>query len=187
MISALLAWAVVSPLQEPAFPRGVLTCPPIVDVDGKSAVVSELKFTVLLFVSTDCPIANRMAPEIARIAADYGKKGVTFYRVYPGEYATPDEIRAHGVEYSLPFPGVLDAKFTWVDLVGASVTPQAAIIDKACYLRYRGRINDSYREHGKPRTEGVRNDLRIALDELLAGKAVSMPRTPAVGCFISKP
>ena len=37
--------------------------------------------TVLIFVTTDCPIANRYAPEIRRIHEEFGDN-VTFWLVY---------------------------------------------------------------------------------------------------------
>ena len=41
------------------------------------------KAIVFLFTSTDCPISNRYAPEVRRIAEAFGSKGVVFRLVYP--------------------------------------------------------------------------------------------------------
>src|SRR5262249_14912422 len=51
-------------------------------------------------------------------------------------------------------------------------------------LRYRGRIDNAYAERLKKYAQVTRQDLREALDELLAGKAISEPLTQAVGCRI---
>ena len=51
-------------------------------------------------------------------------------------------------------------------------------------MRYRGRIDDAYVARLKRRAKAGRRDLEQALDELLAGKAVTLPRTQAFGCPI---
>ncbi len=48
--------------------------------------------SVLLFVTTDCPVANAFAPEINRIVSDYGPRGVAFTRVYTDVTLTPEAV-----------------------------------------------------------------------------------------------
>ena len=52
-------------------------------------------------------------------------------------------------------------------------------------IRYRGRIDDQYNP-GINRPKPKRNDLAEALNEFLAGKAISQPTTTAVGCFVGR-
>jgi hypothetical protein len=155
------------------------------DMSGKPITVdpSGSKATVLLFISYECPIANRYAPEIGRIYADYKTKGVQFVRVYVCEQESAAECNQHGKDFKLTMPGLIDFHMEIAKKVGATVTPEAAILDSEGHLRYRGRIDNQNVEHGKIR-EGYRRDLRVALDEMLAGKPVSMPTTAAIGCFI---
>ena len=47
---------------------------------------------VLVFTTTDCPISNRYAPEIQRLAAKYDNK-IRFVLVYPVSSDTPELIR----------------------------------------------------------------------------------------------
>src|SRR6478672_8191808 len=57
------------------------------DLEGKSInpfqPVSNEKPTVFFFVSTDCPISNRYAPEIQRLAGEFSTNGVNSWLVYP--------------------------------------------------------------------------------------------------------
>lgn len=156
------------------------------DVDGAPVTVpvEGAKATVVLFVAVDCPISNRYAPELARIQGEYGPKGVKFVRIYLDSSFSSADFREHAEEFKLAMPAVLDAKHEIVKLVGATVTPEAAVLGSDGLLKYRGRIDDSYLEHGRLRLEEPRRDLRIALDEVLAGKPVSVPLTPAIGCGI---
>lgn len=142
------------------------------------------KATLLLFVGIDCPIANRMAPEISRIITTYAKRGVQSFLVYPDGSLTKTQVNDHRASFELTCPGIIDGSHRLVKAAGATVTPQAALIDKQGKVRYLGRINDLYEEHGKIRPKANRNDLRIALDEFLNGRDITRPVTQTVGCFI---
>ena len=155
-------------------------------VDGKSAKIPDpgAKATVLLFMLADCPISNRYAPEVQRIEQEYKDKGIAFYRVYVYSGSTRQEIDQHTKDFGYKFPAVLDKAHNIVKAVGARVSPEAAIIAKDDTIEYRGRIDDGYADHGRFREGDYRRDLRIALDEFLAGLAVTLPRTTALGCYI---
>ncbi|MBS1710453.1 MAG: redoxin domain-containing protein [Armatimonadetes bacterium] len=155
------------------------------DLTGKPTAPNPAaaKATVLLFISHECPIANRYAPEIARIYADYKDRKAAFYRVYIGAMEDAELYAEHGKEFGLAMPGLVDFNLKLAKSTGATVTPEAVVLDSKGVMRYRGRIDDQNVEHGKIR-EGYRRDLRIALDEILAGQPVSMPTTASVGCFI---
>ena len=154
-------------------------------LEGKPASIEikKSKATVLLFIAYDCPVANRYAPEIRRIYSEYKEKGVGFYRIYIRDMDWVEEVVAHGEDFKLEFPAVLDPKLELVKACGARVTPEAVVMGPDSKMLYRGRIDDQNIEHGRIR-EGYRRDLRVALDEVLAGKKVSVPEAAAVGCFI---
>ena len=63
------------------------------------------------------------------------------------------------------------------------------MLDKDRVVRYRGRIDDQYGFAdgvGYQRPAPTRNNLAEAVNELLAGKAVSEPTTQAIGCHIGR-
>lgn len=144
------------------------------------------KATVVLFLSAECPIGNRYAPEIARIESEFRPKGIGFVHVYPSDGSDAEAVKRHAKEFAFKSPGVMDPKAEFAKWVGATVTPEAAILLPNGALAYRGRIDAANIEHGRI-VPNYRRDLRIALDEVLAGKPVTEPRTAAVGCFISPP
>ena len=53
------------------------------------------KAVVFLFVSVDCPISNRYAPEARRLEERFAPEGVAFWLVYPNASETPAAIRRH--------------------------------------------------------------------------------------------
>jgi hypothetical protein len=182
MASVLLASRQDARLDKPIAPVSAVT------VDSRSVVIPDKKATatVLVFLLTDCPIANRYAPELKRIETDYAKKNVVFYRVYVYADATLEAIRDHTRTYGYKWPAIHDKGMALTEALDARVTPEVAVIKPDGAVAYMGRIDDMYLEHGRLREGDYRHDLRIALDELLAGKAVSLPRTTALGCFIER-
>ena len=164
VLNQTIAGASVDPLQAPA---------------GTTAIV-------FLFTSTDCPISNRYAPEVRRLAETYGSKGVVFRLGYPNPAESPAAIREHmsAFQYAGVAEPLRDPAHALVKLAGATVTPEAAIYAGG-KLMYRGRIDNRYVELGVERPAATQRDLADALAAVLAGKAVAAATTQAVGCFIS--
>lgn len=159
------------------------------DIDGNQHLLppsSGEKATIVFFVTHDCPISNRYAPEIERICSEYSARGVGCLMAYVDPTITAEEIRQHRQAFGTVQPAVHDTSHELVRLAGATITPESAVFDRGGRLVYRGRVNNFYAALGTPRRQATEHDLRDALDELLAGAAVSKPRTQAVGCFISR-
>jgi hypothetical protein len=144
------------------------------------------KAIVFLFTSTDCPISNRYAPEVRRIAEAFAPKGVVFRIVYPNPSEDANAIREHMAAYS--YAGIAepvrDPKLALVKFTGATVTPEAAVVAGGKVV-YRGRIDDRYVDLGRERPAATRRDLFEALTAIVAGRPAPQATTRAVGCFIS--
>lgn len=143
------------------------------------------KAIVLVFVGADCPVSNLYLPGVVEMEKRYRSKGVQFLAVYPNEADDPDRAAGHAYDRDVPFLVLKDYGQKLADAVGVTRVPSAAILDGGLVLRYRGRIDDQYGVAAK-RPKATRNDLAEALDELLAGKAVSTPETEADGCLIGR-
>jgi len=185
-MTSLLALAVVGLSWDNTLPTEPLPRMELTDVAGKTWTlpVPEAKATVLVFISVDCPIANRYAPEIKRVADEFGPKGVAMFRVYWDATVANADMVKHGEEFGYGFPGFVDHGLKFVKAVGATVTPEAAVIGVDGKVKYRGRINDMYLEHGRIKPGEYRQDLRVAIEEVLAGKTVTEPVATAIGCGI---
>lgn len=157
------------------------------DLDGKPhtpLAVGDAKANVLLFTTTDCPIANGYSPEIAAIAKDFAARGVRFYAVHVDTDLTPEDARKHAKEYGITVPVLIDTRHELVAAVGATRTPEAVVLLPDGTVAYRGRINDLYAGLGKKRPAPKTHDLRDTLTAVLDGKPVPNVRTEAVGCSI---
>ncbi len=149
------------------------------DLRGKKAVV-------VVFLSFECPVSTGYAPALAELAEAYRDRGVAFVGVSAGD-ESPRRVEHLAAEFGLPFPVYRDARAGAASALGAEVTPEAVLLDGDLVPRYRGRIDDRYAARLKPYAHVGRQDLREALDELLAGKPVSVPQTRAIGCAIPRP
>jgi len=143
------------------------------------------KATVLLFVSTDCPISNRYAPDVRKLHDVYAKDGVAFWLVYPNPADAVPDIRDHLASFSYPGTALRDVRHDLVKRAGATITPEAAVYDSRGRLMYRGRIDDRYSAVGIERATATRHDLQGAIAATLAGTPIATRFTQAVGCYIA--
>lgn len=141
--------------------------------------------TVFLFVRTDCPITNRYAPELARIADEFSRDHVAFWLVYADRSETATSIQNHVAEYHLPGTPLRDPQHQLVAYAHVTVAPEVAVFDKAGRLEYHGRIDDRYVAVGKSRPAAQVHDLEDAIREVLAGKPVANAETRAIGCSLA--
>jgi peroxiredoxin len=142
------------------------------------------KAVVVLFLGTECPLSNDYLLEHARLHTAYSEKGVHFVGVNSNRQDSPARVAEHARKHKVPFPMVKDPANKVADQFGARRTPEVFLLDGSGKVLYQGRIDDQfgigYRRPGKP----TRRDLAEAIDEVLAGKPVSKPRTEVAGCFI---
>tara|TARA_R110000850_G_scaffold157824_5_gene281876 strand:+ start:930 stop:1445 length:516 start_codon:yes stop_codon:yes gene_type:complete len=139
---------------------------------------------VLIFVSTDCPIANSYVPEINRLHEAFSDHGISFRLIYPDQATSDADIAEHLREYGLDLTGDRDPDHRLVKRVGVSTTPEAAVFSQSGELIYRGRINNLYSDYGKRRNAVTENDLRDVLEALIKGTKFEFRETEAVGCLI---
>ena len=143
------------------------------------------KAIAFLFVSVDCPISNRYAPEIRRVHDAFASRGVAFRLVYPNPAESPAMIRGHLKDYNLPAGALRDPKQALAKFAQATITPEAALYDAENRRVYLGRIDDRYVSLGLERPSATRHDLEDALVATLTGTRISSSTTQAVGCFIA--
>jgi peroxiredoxin len=159
------------------------------DAAGKAITLAGLqgkKATVVVFLSFDCPVSTSYSQPLADLAKAYADKGVAVVGLCPCEEDAAT-VAKQAAEFKLPFPVFKDGALAAADALQAGHTPEAFLLDDGRVLRYRGRIDDLYEARLKKRNTVSRNDLKEALDELLAGKAVTTPATKPIGCPIVRP
>ncbi len=142
------------------------------------------QFSVLIFTATDCPIANAMAPEMARLVQLVHQNGGQFTLVYPDWELSNEEAALHAKEYAIDASIVIDRDHQLVVRTGATVTPEAVLLDRDGGIVYHGRINNLFSDYGDRRRVVTRHDLREAISQLLAGEQIKNPSVVPLGCYI---
>ncbi len=148
------------------------------------------ELVAIVFISTECPIANAMMPDIKALAADARARGVRVVAVHPASWATEQSIAEHARTFGIDgaFDVVLDARQGIAAAVGATVTPEGALIrldgNGGFERLYLGRVNDLYAAIGRRRATPTSNDLANAVRAAHEGRAIPSPAPRPIGCFI---
>jgi peroxiredoxin len=158
------------------------------DSVGKEHALADLAdhdLVVVAFLGTECPLAKLYAERLQAIANDYSERGVTVVAVMSNAQDSLAKIAAFVRQYKLTYPVLKDRRNEVADLFGAERTSQVFLLDRQRAVRYQGRVDDQYLV-GIVRNKPTRADLRLAIDELTAGKPVSVQQTDSLGCIIGR-
>src|SRR5687767_1924546 len=137
--------------------------------------------TVVVFVSTVCPISDKYVERLNLLYRAYSSKGVQFAAVNPNANETWQDTETYARQNQLLYPVYQDEKNRLADKLGAQSTPEALVLDSSGRLRYRGQIDDA------ANPARVRNrSLRDAIEAVLNNRAVAVSRTRALGCGIHR-
>jgi peroxiredoxin len=162
----------------------------VADLNGKAAdpfaAVNGVKpaVVVLIFLRSDCPVSNRYAPEIQRLAAAYSSQGVQFWLVYPDASDAKDNVAQNVRDYGYKLPVLRDPSHTLVKLAHAEVMPEAAVFLNG-KLVYHGRVDDRVAAFGVSRQQPTTHDLEDALRAAVQGHLPDEASAAGVGCYIS--
>lgn len=143
---------------------------------------------VVAFLGAECPLAKLYAPRLAQIAGKFGDK-VGFVGIDSNQQDSIQEIASFAQRHKIEFPILKDPGNKVADAFAAVRTPEVFVLDKDRNVRYWGRIDDQYGFAdglGYQRPAPSRHDLTEAIEELLAGKPVSVAETNALGCLIGR-
>jgi peroxiredoxin len=165
----------------------------VMDTNGKEQSLSAYKgkFVVLEWTNPGCPFvqkhydtANMPATQKAAEA-----KGVVWLTVSStakdaGDYKQPSALAAWLKEKGAqPTAVLMDDDGKVGHAYGARTTPHMFVIDPNGKLVYAGAI-DSKATARKDDVKGATNYVKVALDEALAGKAISKATSEPYGCSI---
>jgi peroxiredoxin len=155
---------------------------------GKDQSLAELSgenLTVVAFLGTECPLAKLYAGRLQAIADEYADRGVAVVAVMSNVQDSLEEIAAYVRRHELSYSVLKDQRNAAANQFAAERTPTVFVLDSDRVVRYSGRVDDQY-VVGIVRDKPTREDLKAALDELLAGKEVATPTTDALGCIIGR-
>ncbi|HWB94226.1 MAG TPA: thioredoxin family protein [Puia sp.] len=162
----------------------------IKDVSGKEISLGQARGSnglLVMFSCNTCPyvIHNQgRTKEVCGYAANR-QIGVVLLNANEGDRNggnSFEEMQAYARSQGYSWYYALDDKSVLADAFGASRTPECFLFDKNGKLVYHGAIDDS---PGDP-NQVKRHHLQMAIDEMLAGKEISVKETRSVGCSINR-
>lgn len=147
---------------------------------------ADKKALLFMFICRHCPYVKHVQTELARIGQDYKDQPLGIVAVssndasaYPAD--APTGLREMASELNFNFPFCYDETQDVARAFTAACTPDFFLFDRERRLAYRGQLDGSRPGSATPVTG---QDLRSAIDALLAGRPVNPVQRPSVGCNI---
>ena len=158
-------------------------------VTGKMVARADVtgpKGMLAMFICRHCPFVKHVQEELASLGRDYAKSGVGIVAISANDESThpedsPANLAAMSKELGFSFPYLFDESQDVARAYDAQCTPDFFLYDAKGALVYRGQLDDSRPGNGMPVTG---QDLRSALDALVAGRPISPQQRPSIGCNI---
>ena len=158
----------------------------LMDQNGKSVSLSDYpgKVVVLEWFNDQCPFVkgHYNNGDMNATAKKYAGDGVVWLAINSSNFATGSSNKSAAQQWSIDRPVLIDADGKVGHAYDATNTPEIFIVDQGGKIAYQGAIDNDPRVE-KSGSEKV-NYASKALDEILAGKAVSEPETKPYGCSV---
>ncbi|MAI32068.1 MAG: thiol-disulfide isomerase [Rhodopirellula sp.] len=143
------------------------------------------RLTVIAFLGTECPLAKLYSARLETLAQQYRNHGLTVIGFCSNAQDSQQDVTDFVHQHALTFPVFKDTRHRVADQLKAVRTPEVFLLDHEQRVVYWGRIDDQY-AIGIKKAKPQRSDLKIAIDETLAGNKVSIPIAESVGCHIGR-
>ena len=161
----------------------------LLNVDGETISRSDFEGRpglLVIFMCNHCPFVIHIAPELARLTAEYQQRGIAVVGINANDTAThpadsPEQMVHEAESRGYTFPYLFDETQEVAKAYHAACTPDFFVFDQYQRLVYRGQMDESRPESGVPVTG---QDLRAALDAVLAGEPPKVDQTASLGCNI---
>ncbi len=155
--------------------------------DGKTYSLNtfaDKKYLIVIFSCNHCPYVQAYEDRIISIQNDY-REHLYIAAVSSNETVNyPEDSFEKMIERAelkkFNFPYLFDETQEVAKQYGATHTPEIFLFDEERKLAFHGKIDDNWQDPANVKSKYLRN----ALDELIAGKKISVPETFTIGCTI---
>ncbi len=153
---------------------------------GKKVVISDKaahELTVLCFLGTECPLAKLYAGRLQQLDEQF--EAVRFVGINSNVQDSLEDIGKYLESTGIKFEFAKDNRNLIADKLNITRTPEVVVINRNREVVYRGRVDDQYLP-GVSRNEARRQDLRLAIEQALAGNPVEVAVTEPEGCLLGR-
>lgn len=161
----------------------------LLNVNGQTVSRSDFqdaKGLLVIFMCNHCPFVIHLADQLAQFARDYHDAGLAIVAISSNDVSnhpqdSPEQMVHEAEQRGYIFPYLYDEEQEVAKAYHAACTPDFFLFDGNHQLVYRGQFDSSRPDSGIPVTG---EDLRQAVDAMLAGQPVSEDQQPSLGCNI---
>lgn len=156
--------------------------------DGKTYTLADFagaRALLVVFTCNHCPYAVAVEDRLITLARQFEPSGLRVVAInsndatnYPADSFPNMQQRAR--EKAFPYPYLHDASQQVARAYAAACTPDPYLFDANLRLAYRGRIDDNWQDP----TRITRQDLRAAIELVLAGQPAPAEQLASMGCNI---
>ncbi|HEX9667301.1 MAG TPA: redoxin domain-containing protein [Thermodesulfobacteriota bacterium] len=155
------------------------------DQKGNVVKLSDINDSIIVleWMNPDCPFVQRHynSKTMTTLADKYREKNVVWMAINSTHYMNKEDDQNWINKFKVGYPILDDSSGSVGKLYDAKTTPNMYIIDPSGILVYSGAIDDDPRgsKDGK-----ALNYVDQALEEILAGKTVTISQTKPYGCSV---
>ena len=193
-LSLLTLSTATSPVKVDGYKIGdVATDFSLPNVDGDMVSLSDFKDAkgfIVIFTCNTCPYSVAYEDRIIALDKKYKSRGYPVIAINPNDPAAIEgdelaDMKVRAIEKGFTFPYLQDVGQQVYPQYGATKTPHVFVLqkeDEKNIVRYIGAIDDSSRN---PKNV-TKRFVEQSVNDLLAGKTLTITRTKAIGCSIKK-
>lgn len=157
-------------------------------VDGKIYSLdsfSSKSVIVIIFICNHCPYVQAVVGRLIKIQTKYRDKGVQLIGINSNDVETYPEDSFENMiifakERDINFPYLMDENQSTARSYDAVCTPDIYVYDSNRLLKYRGRLDDNWKEVSNVKSK----DLEAAVESILLNKDITFEQVPSMGCSI---
>ncbi len=161
----------------------------LLDAQGRAVSLADFEQApalLVVFMCNHCPFVKHVLNQFVELVREYQAKGVAVVGINSNDVTSfpedrPEMMAKVARQRSFTFAYLHDETQKVAKAYHAACTPDFFLFDRGRKLVYRGQMDDSRPGSNVPVTG---NDLRAALDAVLAGQEVPEPQKPSMGCNI---
>ncbi len=140
---------------------------------------------VLIFMCNHCPYVQAVVKRFVLIQSKFADKNVQLIGIssndvdsYPED--SFDNMIIFSKERKINFPYLIDENQSTARNYDAVCTPDIYVYDISRTLKYRGRLDDNWKEEDKVKSK----DLESAIESVLNNEEITLEQIPSMGCSI---
>jgi peroxiredoxin len=156
--------------------------------DGKTysrADLANSQASLVMFICNHCPYVKAIEDRLISLGTEMKERGVPILAISSNDASIKaddsfESMRTRALDKQYPFAYLYDESQDIARAFGAVCTPDFFVYDRDLKLAYRGRLDDAWKDAGQVSTQ----DLKAALEALVAGVRPSERQIPSMGCSI---